>query len=62
MDSTLPDRKKTNGKIEYSDWLDVKAGVIQGSLLGLILFIIFISDINEYIPPSIDGGMYSICR
>ena len=38
----------------YSDWLDVEAGVIQGSVLGPILFIIFISDINSYIPQSIE--------
>ena len=31
-------------------WLPVEAGVIQGSVLGPILFILFISDINNYIP------------
>ena len=28
----------------------MEAGVIQGSVLGFILFILFISDINNYIP------------
>jgi hypothetical protein len=37
-----------NGK--PSDWRDVLAGVIQGSVLGPILFLLFISDINNYIP------------
>jgi len=51
----LPRRKqrvKSNDK--FSQWLDVEAGVIQGSVLGPILFIIFISDINSYIPPTIE--------
>jgi ribonuclease P/MRP protein subunit RPP40 len=44
---------------QYSDWLDVEAGEIQGSILGPILFIIFISDINSYIPPSIQLTKYA---
>ncbi len=37
----------------------MEAGVIQGSVLGPILFIIFISDINSYIPPSIQLTQYA---
>jgi ribonuclease P/MRP protein subunit RPP40 len=44
---------------QYSDWLDVEAGVIQGSVLGPKLFIIFICDINSYIPPSIQLTKYA---
>ena len=31
-------------------WKNVLAGVIQGSVIGPILFLLFISDINAYIP------------
>jgi hypothetical protein len=34
----------------YSLWELVVAGVIQGDVLSPILFLIFISDINEYLP------------
>jgi len=40
-------------------WYNVEAGVIQGSVLGPILFIIFLSDINNYIPPNIKAPKYA---
>ena len=42
-----------------TDWLKVEAGVIQGSVIGPILFIIFISDINSYIPAEAELQKYA---
>jgi hypothetical protein len=36
--------------ILHSEWLNVKAGVTQGSVLNPALFLLFISDMNEYLP------------
>ncbi len=41
-------RVKFNNK--HSGWLNVIAGVTQGSVLGQALFLLFISDMNEYLP------------
>jgi hypothetical protein len=42
-----------------SEWTDVEAGVIQGSVLGRILFILFISDINESLPVGVELAKYA---
>ena len=42
-------------KIEdETNWKKVVAVVIQGSVLGPVLFLIFISDINEYTPTGVN--------
>ena len=47
----LTDRyqKVKTGKT-ITEWLQVIQGVIQGSVIGPILFILYIYDINKYIP------------
>ena len=42
-----------------TEWKDVEAGVIQGSALGPILFILFITDINDYIPKQVETEKYA---
>lgn len=39
--------------------MKVEAGVVQGSVIGPILFILFISDINKYIPPEVTISKYA---
>ena len=50
-------RVRMNGM--ETDWKNVEAGVIQGSVLGPTLFILFISDINEYLPTSAEIEKYA---
>ena len=42
-----------------TEWKKVEAGVIQGSVLGPILFLLFILDINEYIPKEANLKKYA---
>ena len=50
-------RVKTNGF--ETEWLRVEAGVIQGSVIGPILFILFIVDINDYLPQKAELEKYA---
>ena len=46
----LSDRKmRIMVRGEYSEWVDVIRGVPQGSVLGPILFLIYVNDIREIV-------------
>ena len=42
-------RQKVRLNNEFSDWCDVLSGVLQGSVFGPLLFLIYINVIDEYI-------------
>ena len=52
-------RQRVKTPMFTTKWYNVEAGVIQGSVLGPILFIIFLSDINSYIPSNIKAPKYA---
>ena len=56
----LLDRKqRVKAGDKTTEWKGVEAGVVQGSVLGPILFIIFLSDIEEYMPNNIKSPKYA---
>ena len=42
-----------------TDWKEVEGGVIQGSVPGPILFILYIADINDYLPKGVSIEKYA---
>ena len=60
VEAYLKNRKQRVKTANHTaEWKQVEAGVIQGSVLGPILFIIFLADINEYIPDGIIAPKYA---
>ncbi len=60
MEDYLDDREmRTVIQDQNSSWLKVTSGVAQGSMLGWIMFVIYINDINEEIE---EVDMNFFCR
>ena len=60
LDRLLSERSHSTRPYRLTtEWKKVEAGVIQGSVLGSVLFLIYIADINDYMPAGVSFEKYA---